>query len=51
MKKLNNLQKEMIIKNFKMGYAIIKWVEKIMDEKMDLETAIELAQDIIQEKQ
>ena len=51
MRKLNNLQKEMIAKMFpKMNALIIKYVEKIGDEKTDLQDDIILAQDIIQEK-
>ena len=51
MRKLNNLQKEMIAKNFKIAHLVIKYVEKIGDEKTELETDIELALDIIKEKQ
>lgn len=51
MRKLNDLQKKMIMKNFKVGYLIIKYVEKIGDEKNDLQDDIILAKDIIQEKQ
>jgi hypothetical protein len=51
MRKLNDLQKQMIMKNFKVGYLIIKYVEKIGDEKTNLQDDIILAQDMIQEKQ
>lgn len=51
MRKLNNLQKEMIKKMFKDANLIIKYVEKVGDEKYDLQDDIMLAQDIIQEKQ
>jgi hypothetical protein len=51
MRKLNNLQKEMIMKNFNIGILIIKYVEKIGDEKTDLQDDIILAQDMIKEKQ
>ena len=51
MRKLNEKQKEMIMKNFKMGKTIIKWVEKVGDEKYNLDDDIQLAKDIIQEKQ
>jgi hypothetical protein len=51
MRKLNNLQKEMIMKNFNIGNLIIKYVEKIGDEKTDLQDDIILAQDMIKEKQ
>jgi hypothetical protein len=51
MRKLNQLQKEMIMKNFKMGATLIKWVEKVGDENANLEDDIQLAKDIIQEKQ
>jgi hypothetical protein len=52
MKKLNNLQKEMIMKQFpKLGNLVIKYVEKIGNEKTDLQDDIQLAYDFIQEKQ
>jgi len=52
MKKLNNLQKEMIMKQFpKLANLVIKYVEKIGNEKTDLQDDIQLAYDFIQEKQ
>jgi hypothetical protein len=52
MKKLNQLQKEMIVKMFpKLANLIIKYVEKIGNEKDTLENNIQLAYDMIQEKQ
>jgi hypothetical protein len=51
MRKLNNLQKEMIAKTFKLGNLVIKYVEKIGDEKTDLQDDIMLAQDMIKERQ
>ena len=51
MRKLNEKQKEMIMKNFTMGKTIIKWVEKVGDENANLDDDIQLAKDIIQEKQ
>lgn len=51
MRKLNNLQKEMIKKMFKDAHLIIKYVEKIGDENYDLQDDIQLAKDMIQEKQ
>jgi len=51
MRKLNDLQKEMIMKQFKVGKMIIKFVEKIGDDKTDLQDDIMLAQDMIKERQ
>jgi hypothetical protein len=51
MRKLNDLQKAMIMKQFKVGTMIIKFVEKVGDDKTDLQDDIILAQDIIKEKQ
>ena len=51
MRKLNELQKTMIAKMFPtLGNTIIKWVEKVGDNKADLQDDIQLAKDIIQEK-
>jgi hypothetical protein len=51
MRKLNQLQKEMIMKNFKMGATLIKWTEKVGNDKNDLQEDIMLAEDMIKEKQ
>ena len=52
MRKLNEIQKNKIKKdNPTMAYAIIKWVEKVGDENYDLQDDIQLAKDIIWEKQ
>lgn len=50
MRKLTQQQKEKIMKNYVIGKTLIKWVEKVGDEKYDLEDDIMLAKDIIQEK-
>jgi hypothetical protein len=52
MRKLNQVQKEKIAKeNPKMVGLIVKWVEKVGNEKNNLENDIELALDMIKEKQ
>ena len=52
MRKLNQVQIEKIAKGYpKMVGLIVKYVQKIGDEKVELETDIELALDIIKEKQ
>ena len=51
MRKLNQVQVEKIAKGYpKLVGAIVKYVEKIGDEKVELENDIELALDIIKEK-
>jgi hypothetical protein len=51
MRKLNELQKEMIVRNFaRLGLTIIKYVEKYGNDKETLETDTQLAYDIIQER-
>ena len=52
MRKLNQVQKEKIAKVYpKLVGLIVKYVEKIGDEKTELENDVQLALDIIQEKQ
>jgi hypothetical protein len=50
MRKLNELQKEMINKQFKrIGYLVIMYVEKYGNDKETLEQDIDLAYDLIQQ--
>jgi hypothetical protein len=52
MRKLNQVQIARITKGYpKLVGLIVKYVQKIGDEKVELETDIQLALDIIQEKQ
>lgn len=52
MRKLNQVQVEKITKVYpKMVGLIVKYVQKIGDEKVELETDIQLALDIIKEKE
>jgi hypothetical protein len=52
MRKLNQVQIATITKGYpKLVGLIVKYVQKIGDEKVELETDIQLALDIIQEKQ
>lgn len=51
MRKLNQVQKEKIAKGYPtLVGLIVKYVEKIGDEKIELENDIQLALDIIKEK-
>jgi hypothetical protein len=50
MRKLNELQKEMITKQFRrIGHLVIMYVEKYGNEKETLENDIDLAYDYIRE--
>ena len=50
MRKLNDLQKQMIQNQFKkMGYLLIMYVEKYGNEKETLENDIDYAYDLIRE--
>ena len=52
MRKLNQNQVEKIKKDYpKLVSLIVKYVEKIGDEKIELENDIQLALDIIRERQ
>lgn len=52
MKKLNQTQKEKIMKNYPtLTHLVIKYVEKLGDENTNLNDDIMLALDIIKEKQ
>jgi hypothetical protein len=52
MKKLNQVQKELVAKAFpKMTNLMIKYVEKIGNEKTDLQDDLQLAFDFIKERE